>query len=389
MPDANQPEIAAKPGVVITRANPIAPDPRVMKIARALRHGGYNVTLVGWNMAADQPGFAQVEGFPCHRLPVSAKFGRGLVNIFHQIRWQAALLGWLVRHRREYTIIHACDFDTVLAALCCRAFWRKLVVYDIFDFYADMLRATPKLVKQLIRFIDLRAIQAAEAVILADAARFEQISGAHPKRSAVIYNALEDLPAGNQEETRGSTVTGGLRLVYFGNLQVERGLVELIEVLRRHPEWQLDLGGFGGDEAILHAKASQLPNITWHGRVPYEQVLAYTKAADVLIATYDPAIPNNRYASPNKLFEAMLLGKPIIVAQGTNMDRVVMEAGCGIVVPYGSISGLESALIELNAHPEQRQAMGSQARNAFETTYNWPLMQQRLLELYSDIASQP
>jgi glycosyltransferase involved in cell wall biosynthesis len=308
-----------------------------------------------------------------------------MVNMFHQMRWQIALLNWLVRHRQQYAIIHACDFDTVLAALCCKLLMGKQVVYDIFDFYADMLRATPKPVKTMIRFLDLHAINTVDALILADDARYTQISGAHLKRSVVIYNALPDLPVRREPVADSNTREAGLRLAYFGNLQVERGLVELLDVLGGHPEWQLDLGGFGGDEALIQDKASALANVTWHGRLPYERVLTLTARADALIATYDPHIPNNRYASPNKLFEAMLLGKPILVAQGTNMDRIVQDADCGIVVQYGSRADLESALKTLHEQPELRMQWGAHARQAFETTYNWQAMQARLFQLYASL----
>jgi glycosyltransferase involved in cell wall biosynthesis len=356
-----------------------------MKIAHALHQGGYAVTLVGWNMDDSQPAFERLEVFPCYRLPVRARFGRGMVNMFHQMRWQIALLNWLVQHQHEYAIIHACDFDTVLAALCCKLLMGKLVVYDIFDFYADMLRATPGFVKTMLRFVDLRAINAADALILADEARYKQISGAHPKRSVVIYNALQDLPVSRQPDPETSPDDSRLRLVYFGNLQVERGLVELLDVLSSHPEWQLDIGGFGGDEALIQAKANVLANVTWHGCLPYERVLALTAQADALIATYDPNIPNNRYASPNKLFEAMLLGKPIIVARGTNMDRIVLETDCGMVIPYGSRVDLESALQTLHSQPGLRRQLGANARRAYKTTYNWQTMQARLLQLYASL----
>ena len=138
---------------------------------------------------------------------------------------------------------------------------------------------------------------------------------------------------------------------------------------------------------MIQAKASQLANVTWYGQIPYELVLELSRLADILIATYDPGIPNNRYASPNKLFEAMLLGKPIIVAQNTNMDRIVLDTGCGVAVPYGSPSDLESALQTLQEKPELRRQLGANARRAFETTYNWQTMQKRLLQLYSNISS--
>jgi glycosyltransferase involved in cell wall biosynthesis len=154
--------------------------------------------------------------------------------------------------------------------------------------------------------------------------------------------------------------------------------------MRQHPEWSLDLGGFGPDEELIR-RAAQFPGVTWHGLLPYERVIELTAAADLLFATYDPFIPNHRYSSPNKLFEAMMLGKPIIVAQNTNMDRVVLDWDCGEVLSYGDAEALEAALIRYQFDPGLRQRQGQNARKAFEQTYNWGNMQQRLLTLYAEL----
>ena len=377
--------------VVISRSNPVAPDPRVEKIAVSLAQGGHVVRIVCWDRAGEHsrpgglPAEEQVAGAACSRLPIRAEYANGIRNFPALLRWQLALAGWLVARRREYDTIHACDFDTVIPALLCKWLFGKRVVYDIFDFYADHLRRTPSVIKRLIRWVDLRAIGKADALILVDDSRWEQIRGAHPRRSAVIYNSPADAGPANSAVTGSRPKNSTLHLAYIGLLQVERGLVELLDVLARHPTWSLDLAGFGGDEGRLLEQARRLPNVRWHGRVNYPQALAFSRLADALIATYDPAIPNHRYSSPNKIFEAMLLGKPVIVATGTNMDRLVEAAGCGLVVPYGDIPALESTLARLEADPGLRQRLGASARRAYDTTYSWAQMQSRLQELYASL----
>jgi glycosyltransferase involved in cell wall biosynthesis len=181
------------------------------------------------------------------------------------------------------------------------------------------------------------------------------------------------------------STTSDLRLAYIGLLQVERGLLQMLTVLRNHPEWHLDLAGFGGDEDIILNASASLSNVNWHGRVSYQQALQLSAAADVLFATYDPAIPNHKYSSPNKIFEAMMLGKPIIVAEGTNMDRMISDADCGYIVPYGDIPSLEKALQSLASNPELVRKLGVNARQAYETRYHWSLMSQRLTQLYDKV----
>lgn len=301
------------------------------------------------------------------------------------MRWQTALLGWLIRNRNTYDIIHACDFDTIFPALISKNLWGKKLVYDIFDFYADMLRATPHGLKRIIRKIDLHAVDRADAVIIADDSRREQISGSHPRRLEIIYNSPEDQIVTLEANSNHLPSGESFGIAYVGNLQVERGLLELIEVLRLHPEWSLDLAGFGGDEARILAVASKLPNVTWHGKVPYQQALELEFHADVIVATYSPQIPNHRFSSPNKLFEAMMLGKSVIVARGTNMDRIVEHENCGIVVEYGNSSALEAALALLQHDPAVRQKYAKQARKAYENTYNWTIMKNRLLTFYQEL----
>ena len=155
--------------------------------------------------------------------------------------------------------------------------------------------------------------------------------------------------------------------------------------MRRHPDWALDLAGFGGDETPILEAIRDLRNVRWHGRIPYTQALALSARANVLVALYDPLIPNHRYASPNKVFEAMMLGKPIIVARNTNMDRMIEAAGAGLVVEYGNVDDLEMALQRLDNDPGLQQSLGRAARRAYEEQYHWEVMEKRLVELYHAI----
>ncbi len=373
--------------VVICRSNPIAPDPRVEKEAQTLFAAGYATTMIGWDRTAKLPEHEDLEGIACIRLPIPSDYARGIRNLPALLRWQWGLLRWLMQNNREYDIIHACDFDTLIPGLVCKYRYGKKVVYDIFDFYADHLRATPGLVKKLIRSFDIYLISKVDALILADDSRWEQIHGAKPVNSAVIYNSpqdvLQDLNAEMDPEKEDR-----LRLAYIGLLQYERGLRELLTVLKQHPEWKLDLAGFGGDEEQIVVSAEAMPNFHWHGRISYRKALQLSYEADALVATYDPAIPNHRYSSPNKIFEAMMLGKPIIVAKDTNMDRLVAAAQCGLVVPYGDLDALEAAISRLNNELDLRQQLGANARRAYETTYSWSRMSARLLDLYGVVLSQ-
>lgn len=369
--------------VLFCRSNPIDPDPRVEKEAAALCDAGYSVSVVAWDRTGSLPRKERRENYAIHRLSIESDFARGLGNLPDLLRWLFGLTGWLVRYRKKFEIIHACDFDTIYPALFCKLVFRKKVIYDIFDFYADHLRATPGWIKSIIRRLDFLAIRLADGVILVDECRKEQIEGSKPKRISVIYNSPRDRYEDFEASSTGQIQ--GLRMIYVGLIQVERGLRELLEVLRWNPSWSLDMAGFGGDESLIVGEAQGMENVRWHGRIPYRKTLGLTASCDVSIATYDPAIPNHRYASPNKIYEAMMLAKPVIVARGTHMDRVVEEWRCGLVVEYGDSKELERTLMDLDREPDLREKLGKNGREAYQSRYSWSTMQGRLRSIYNDV----
>jgi len=367
--------------VLICRSNPVAPDPRVEKEARALTEAGYTVQVIGWDRSAALPLEEIRDGYKIHRIPIQANYGSGLGNLSKLAAWQARQFAWLIKHRTDFDILHACDFDTVLPCLFLKLVLGKKLIYDIFDFYPDHLRGIPSWLKKILRSLDYWIINRADGVILVDDSRREQIQGTMPKQLTVIYNSPENSLAPQTKFV--PSAQDKLRMAYVGIFQRERGLLEILTVMKIHPDWELDLAGFGGDMEAIQAASRELSNVHWHGVVPYDKALALSAQADVLFATYDPSVPNHRYSSPNKLFEAMMLAKPIVVARDTNMDRMVLQNECGIVVSYGDATELENAFRQLADNPALRKLLGENARKAYESLYNWDIMKTRLLSLYS------
>ncbi len=367
--------------LIVCRSNPVAPDPRVERTAGTLGAAGLAVTVLAWDRGWNLPPQEDRPGYALLRVRIPAPFGRGLRNLPGILRWQAALLAWLVKNRHRYDVIHACDLDTALPALLAARLARRRLVFDIFDSYADGFRVGP--LRWVARRLERLVAAHSDAVIIADDARRDQLGDVRVQRLVVVYNSPPDrLPHLNLPESYH-----GFRIAYVGLLDAARGLFTLLDVVAGRPDWTLELAGFGVDEERLISRARRLPNVRFHGRVDYHRALQLMAGADVLIATYDPAVPNHRYASPNKLFEAMMLGKPVVVARGTHADELVERHGCGVVVPYGDGKALAAALDRLAADPGLRRALGLAGRRAYERCYRWEQMGARLVSLYRELLS--
>ena len=81
----------------------------------------------------------------------------------------------------------------------------------------------------------------------------------------------------------------------------------------------------------------------------------------------------------------MMCGKPIIVNEGVATADKVCEENCGLVVPYGDYEALKEAVLTLKNNPELRKELGENGRRAYETKYNWKIMEKRLLDLYASL----
>ena len=105
--------------------------------------------------------------------------------------------------------------------------------------------------------------------------------------------------------------------------------------------------------------------------------------AHLLFATYDPSIPNHRYSSANKLFEAMAIGRPIVVARDTGMDQLVQQYALGFVVEYGNLAALEDAFARVASWDLQRfEEFSQKAEEVYVTHFAWRIMKERLIALY-------
>jgi len=118
---------------------------------------------------------------------------------------------------------------------------------------------------------------------------------------------------------------------------------------------------------------------------PHDKIIEETQKADVIFSFYDPKIPNNRYASPNKLFEAMMCGKPILVNSDTSMAKIVSLNKCGLIIEYGNEEELKNNLLKLIEDKELLKNLGLNARKTYENKYNWTIMEKRLINAYKHL----
>lgn len=364
--------------VFLRSKSPAGIEPRIRKEASTLLRAGHEVHVVLWDRTRSFPAAETLDGIHVHRYQRLAPEGRpGLA-------WRLPLW-WLYAAREAAAlrpdVIHAVDFDTAWSARVAARLTGAAIVYDIFDFYSEMITLhLPRFLRRYLARAERRMVRRADLVILPDLQRRQQLGDANPKRLVEILNVPEDRRI-EAEPAKDFT------LFYGGMIARDRGLLDLL-IACESVGAKLIVAGHGPDEAELLPALESSPVCLYLGTVPYEEVLRQTASCHVVAALYDPAVPNNRLAAPNKVYEGMMLSKPVLVSDGVAIADLVRSVGCGKVVTYGDRAAIQKALEELLLSPSECDVMGARGRAAFERAYNWKAMESRLLDAYGSLAPQ-
>lgn len=279
-------------------------------------------------------------------------------------------------------VIHAVDLDSLFPVFILKKFKKFKLYYTIDDFYADTIPLIyPEILRDFLRFLERYMLQCADHVFLVDENRFENIRRCEIKGLTYIYNTPVDKK--NELKSFERPLKKHLQLFYAGLLDDQRGIRFLTEAVIKTSGVSLLIAGVGPLENYIKFKASKFPEkIRYLGFIHHDEVLRISACSDVIVALYDPEIPINRVASPNKLFESMMLAKPIIVNRNISVDKIVTDENCGVLVDYGDSNQLKRCLETLRDDIQLREKLGNNGRKAYDSKYSWSLMEKRLFKAY-------
>lgn len=371
--------------VVFLRSNSIDPDPRVEKEIRALTAIGIECLCVGWDRSQSYGirTFKKkiMEGYiEANLIGIESPFGTGVKNAPRTLRFIKRLHKWLLENSEKYDVIHACDLDTGIAAKAASRRIGKPYVYDIFDFFSDS-RIMPNALKGLVKRVEFGVIDSSRVVIICTDQRRGQLKGSAPKEIVVVENTPEEQMVTEVKDALGHEI----RLAYVGVLTEGRYIDKILDIVDVNDDLALDIGGFGPLGSMVESRALSNPRIVFHGKVSYDTALLLEKSADVMFALYDPSIANHRMAAPNKYYESLMLGVPLITIMDTSVGEWVEREKTGVTLApdftlydlYQAIKDAVSANVDGDISRRQR--------DLYRSKHSWSVMEKRLQTLYSTL----
>lgn len=313
--------------VVILRANDMQTDPRVQKYINALDETCTSYFLVGWDREGNNP---PVENAIFYKRKNGYNLGKKAV--VGRLLFAGFLFRALMKNKDKYKTIHACDFDTVLPALLIGLLFKKKVIFDIFDWFSDTIETGIKVLDTLIRIFERYAAKKADYIILCEEERRRQIGIQH---NTVLI--LPNIPVTSNDfkfsDNMHYSNEGKLVVSYVGGFYYDRNIDILLNVCSKNENVILEIAGYGDTNIEKMAKAlSASPNIRFHGKVSYEYGLEVMRRSNLIYAMYCKTNKNHIYAAPNKYYESLLLGVPIITTEGIILAEKVKTYDTGYVI---------------------------------------------------------
>jgi glycosyltransferase involved in cell wall biosynthesis len=188
-------------------------------------------------------------------------------------------------------------------------------------------------------------------------------------------------------------VPAGVSVVlYQGQLATERGIEQAMDAILLVPGAVLALLGFGSREAAYRAMAASPPyadRVFLLPAVPPSDLLTWTASADIMVMPIQPTTTNHEFTTPQKLWEAIAAGVPIVASDLPGMAPVVTSHGVGIVCDPTSPAAIAAAIRRLlAAPPAERMAMRDHVLAVAHEHYTWEAQVRTLLRVYDGLTGR-
>jgi glycosyltransferase involved in cell wall biosynthesis len=368
--------------------NPCNPDPRVLREGAALAQAGAQVTVVAWNRDGVASATEERLGVRIQRYGPVTRAKLGVRQLLHLLRfWTRAAVSF----PKPVDVIVAHDFLTLPIATLVATIRKVPLVYDAHEIYRWMDEGRlPALGLRFAGWLERVLIDRAVDLFIIPSSVHERLYWRHMVRRRPIvagnwYDPVEN-GQGEREAREGLRVGLGGRPVvaYAGSLQRERRVDLLIDAAIAAPDIDVVIAGRGDPEmecAVAKAGA-EVPNLRWLGWV--QDASTPLRACDAVYYALDDSRRYSQFSSPNALFTAIALNRPLI-ARLTGEIADVARRSRGVVA-LQSLTG--EGVAEAARQAVRLRELGD-IWGAVRQEYTWRRAQECLVEAFDAVLRRP
>src|SRR5690554_1617994 len=367
-------------------------------LAQELLKNGYEVTMVTTNKHQKEP----IQEYDADGIKVISYgiFYNQSMGIKDRLKsftdFMVKSTRYALKHSKEYDFVFATSTPLTVGipALLAKWFKKKKYIFEVRDLWPEvpiqMGAFKNPLIIGLTRWLEKTIYKNAEHVIALSPGMQDGVIKYIPKeKTSMIPNMskIDEFWLRNKNielEQKLGLNPNSFKIIHFGSLGLANGVETIIESAKHLKdddtiEFLFVGGGSTEDKLIEECQKYQLNNVKFLGRFPMKDISEIVNISDVSIVSFKdlPILYTN---SPNKLFDSLSAGKPIIVNSAGWTKDMVEEYNCGYYVNPNQPKELVDKILFLKDHPEAAEEMGKNSRKLAETVYDKSILCKQFVE---------
>ena len=380
-------------------------DIRVEKICESLAKHGHSVHIAARNLKKNCE-YEYYNDLHLHRLKA---FKSDKVNYFLSFpaffnpMWGKFLSSVIQDNNINMIIVR--DLPMTIAGIWQGEKFNIPVIFDMAEDYVSLVRdiwrirkfkgfnmlvRNPYLAKMVEQYAFKRINHV--LVVIDEAIKVVNINGKQLDNITVVSNtpSLDILnKSSKQDDNVPEQIRDKFSMIYTGGIQLGRGIQLVIEALndivKIIPDFQFVVVGDGYAKKQLERMAIEKgvnEYISWVGWLDHKHMLEYIRASKIGIIPHHTSDHVNT-TIPNKIFDYMACGLPVIASDSLPMKRIVDEEKCGATFKSGNVNDLITAIKTVYYSNDDYASNGL---SSIKNKYNWELDEQRLLYVVNKLS---
>jgi glycosyltransferase involved in cell wall biosynthesis len=361
--------------ICLSVTNDLVSDQRVHRIALSLTKAGAEVTLVGRKLT---------KSLPMNKRPYKAKRFRLLFNksfLFYG-EYNIRLFFFLIFSKFDAYVAN--DLDSLAANYLASTIRRKKLIFDSHEYFTEL----PELEgRAFVRGIWLALERAILPRIKYSYTVCGSIANEYKKSYGINMTVVRNLPARKQSSTNEMPrldFNGKKIILYQGVVNIGRGIEQVMDVMKDFDDAVFVIIGNGDIKERLVNKGKEIgliDKIFFMDKVQFDQLPAYTRQADVGISLEENLGLNYYYSLPNKLFDYIQAGVPVLSTAFPEKEAIIQKYNIGLTIENLEPATLTKALHDM-LYDEQKRSGWKRNLLIAADELCWENEERILLEVY-------
>ena len=343
----------------------------------SLHKSGFNISLIVQNDKDES-----IDGINIYSVPHSRnRFDR---FIFTNIRIIYRVI------KINPSICHFHDPDFIFGAVFLSILGKK-IIYDVHEDVPKQIMSKYWIPSILRRFISI-SFNIVEKFCVkffftSIIAATDSISKNFPDYKTVVINnypIISDLTQINQDYKNKEN-----SIIYIGGISIIRGIYEILDAFEKIKEQDVKLylaGSFENEnlENEILNRIKNNKNIAYLGFLERKELLKYIKKSQLGLVLFHPE-QNHIEASPNKMFEYMSLGVPVLASDFPLWLEIISKNQCGVNANPLDPNEIVSQITQLISDPQKAFELGQNGIRVVNEKFNWNIEEKKIIKLYKNI----